>query len=158
MSTSGTPDALDPRTQLARAAELTTRTRAAAWRWVRIYLSGWAASSVALVAAIGLGGRVGMVVGLAVWGALVAVGVTWARRQGFALAVAGRRIGIGAGLWAATYGALLAVGLTVFAGDARYWVPAAVVSAVPLLAAAWWPAPAAETAADTGADVPAGAR
>ncbi|MFC8922123.1 hypothetical protein [Cellulosimicrobium sp. NPDC057127] len=139
MNTHGSPDAPDPRAQLARAAELTTRTRAAAWRWVRVYLGGWAVASAALVAAIGLGGTAGMVVALSVWGALVAIGVTWARRQGFAVAAAGRRIGIGAGLWAATYGVILAVGLTAFEGAPGYWVPAAVVSAVPLLAAAWWP-------------------
>jgi hypothetical protein len=46
------------------------------------------------------------------------------------------------------------VGMFGFEGDARYWLPAAVVSTVPLLGAAWWPAPVAEP----GADVPAGAR
>lgn len=143
MSNPGTSDAVDPRTQLARAAELTTRTRAAAWRWVRVYLSGWAVGSAALVASIGLGGTAGMLVALGAWGVLVGVGVTWARRQGFAVAAAGRRIGVGAGLWAATYGAILAVGMLAFPGDVRYWAPAAVVSAVPLLGAAWWPAPPA---------------
>ncbi len=139
MSIPGSPDDLDPRAQLARAAELTTRTRAAAWRWVRVYLSGWAVGSAALVASVGLGGTAGMLVALGAWGVLVGVGVAWARRQGFAVAAAGRRIGIGAGLWAATYGAILAVGLTGFPGSPGFWVPAAAVSAVPLLAAAWWP-------------------
>jgi len=145
--------ATDPRAQLERAAALTASTRAAGWRWVRTYLTGWAAGSVVLVLAIGLGGTPGLVAGLAGWGALVAGGVVWVQRQGFSVAAAGRRIGIGAGLWAATYGVLLAVGLLGFAGEPAYWVPAALVSALPLLAAAWWPAPAS-----AGAPLPDAAR
>ncbi|MCB7135931.1 hypothetical protein [Cellulosimicrobium marinum] len=145
-------DAQGARDRLDHAARLTATTRAAAWRWVRTYLTAWAAGSIALVLAIGLGGPVGLLVGLSGWAALVTVGVLWVRRQGFSDAAAGRRIGTGAGLWSATYGAALAVGLLAFPDAVAYWVPAALVTAAPLLAAAWWPAPA-----PTRAPVPDGA-
>ncbi|MGO1240954.1 MAG: hypothetical protein ACTMHU_05915, partial [Cellulosimicrobium funkei] len=104
-------------------------------RWVRLYLTGWAVASVGLVLAIGLGGRVGFVVGMAAWVAIVTVGATWAGRQGALAVGTRRRIAVGA-----VYGAVLVAGLVVWPGSVAYWVPAALVSAVPLLVAAWRPA------------------
>ncbi|KLN36531.1 hypothetical protein FB00_01385 [Cellulosimicrobium funkei] len=146
MSTDDTPSRTAPSpaeasSALADASRLAASTRARAWRWVRLYLTGWAAASVCLVLALGLGGRAGFVVGMSAWALLVTVGVTWAARQGAMVAGARPRLALGAGAWAVVYGATLFVGLDRFAGEVAFWVPAALVSAVPLLLAAWIPAP-----------------
>lgn len=132
---------LDAAAALDRADRLAGATRARGWRWVRLYLTGWAVASIGLVLAIGLGGRVGFVVGMAAWVAIVTVGATWAARQGALAVGTRRRIAVGAVSWAVVYGAVLVAGLVVWPGSVAYWVPAALVSAVPLLVAAWRPAP-----------------
>ena len=135
------PSPTEATSALEHAARLAASTRTRGWRWVRLYLSGWAAASVGLVLALGLGGRIGFVVGMSAWAAIVTAGVTWAARQGSMAAGTRRRLVFGAGSWALVYGATLFVGLDRFAGDVTFWVPAALVSAVPLLLAAWLPAP-----------------
>jgi hypothetical protein len=135
------PSPAEATSALEHAARLAASTRTRGWRWVRLYLSGWAAASVGLVLALGLGGRIGFVVGMSAWAVIVTAGVTWAARQGSMAAGTRRRLVFGAGSWALVYGATLFVGLDRFAGDVTFWVPAALVSAVPLLLAAWLPAP-----------------
>ncbi len=121
---------LDAAAALDRADRLATATRARGWRWVRLYLTGWAVASVGLVLAIGLGGRVGFVAGMAAWVAIVTVGATWAARQGALAVGTRRRIAVGAVSWAVVYGAVLVTGMVVWPGSVAYWVPAALVSAV----------------------------
>lgn len=134
------PDPDAARRALDRANALAGSTTTRGRRWVRTYLLGWAAASVGLVLAIGTGGTAGMIVGLIGWGLLVTAGVTWTRRQGVVPRGAGRRIGIGAGLWAAAYGLVIAVGTSSLSGDLRFWLPAAVFTAVPLVVVALLPA------------------
>jgi hypothetical protein len=133
------PDARAAADALDRAARVAHAAHAQGWRWVRIYLTGWAIGSVGLILLIGLGGAVGMVVGVAAWAVLVTVGVLWARGQGAVVAATKFRLGIGSGLWSAAYVAILALGVAIRPG-AAYWVPAALVSTVPLLLAGWLPA------------------
>ncbi len=136
-----TPDPREAAASLEDAARLAATTRTQGRRWVRLYLTGWGAASVVLVLAIGLGGRIGFFVGMAAWAAMVVAGVTWANRQGALAAGTRWRIGIGAAAWAVVYGAALVAGTYLWPGVVAYWVAAALVSAVPLLLAAWLPGP-----------------
>lgn len=122
---------------LAESSTRTTRLRGA--RWVRTYLLGWGLGSIGLVLAIGMGGQVGFFVGMAAWAALVTIGVTWASRQGFLAQGSRRRLAVAAATWAVVYGATLVVGLPGQAGNLAYWLPAALVSAVPMVVVALWP-------------------
>ncbi|MFI2703002.1 hypothetical protein [Cellulosimicrobium composti] len=135
------PDPREAAEALERVSRLAGRTRAQGWRWVRLYLTGWAVASVGLVLAIGLGGRVGFFVGMGAWAVIVAVGTTWANRQGATAPGTARRIFAGAITWAVVYGVTIFVGTTLWPGLVAFWVPAALVSAVPLLLAAWRPVP-----------------
>ena len=72
--------------------------------------------------------------------ALAPVGSPAARRPGPRAVGTRRRTAVGAVSWAVVYGAVLVAGLVVWPGSVAYWVPAALVSAVPLLVAAWRPA------------------
>ncbi|KAJ8146109.1 hypothetical protein OY671_000847 [Metschnikowia pulcherrima] len=101
---------LDAAAALDRADRLAGATRARGWRWVRLYSTGWAVASVGSVLAIGSGGRVGFVVGMAAWVAIVTVGATWAGRQGASAVGTRRRIAVGAVSWAVVYGAVLVAG------------------------------------------------
>lgn len=132
-------DAHDTLENLERAQHLAATAHARGWRWIRIYLTGWAAGGVVLVLLIGLAGTTGMIVGMAGWAVLVGVGVTWSRRQGFVVNATGRRLGVAAGLWGAAYGLVLAVGLPAASGDPAFWIPAAAFTTVPLLLAAYLP-------------------
>ncbi|QJW35336.1 hypothetical protein [Cellulosimicrobium protaetiae] len=141
------PSPAEASSALAHAARLAASTRTRGWRWVRLYLTGWAAASVGLVLTLGLGGQVGFVVGMSAWAVIVTAGVTWAARQGSMAAGTRRRLFLGAGGWAAVYGVTLFVGLDRFAGDVAFWLPAALLSTAPLLLAAWLPAPREAAAA-----------
>ena len=105
-------------------------------RWVRGYLIAFAAGSVALVLLLGLAGRAGLIAGMTIWFVLVVTAVAWSSRQRVVLPGSGRLLGIAFGVWGALYGIALAVGLTTAPGSAAYWVPAAVVVALPLLGGA----------------------
>ena len=135
------PSPAEATSALEHAARLAASTRTRGWRWVRLYLSGWGVASIGLVLSIGLGGRVGLIVGMTAWLVIVTVGVTWAGRQGAMAAGTRRRLYLGVGAWVVVYGAALFVGLYRFPGDATFWVVAAAMSALPLLLAAWLPAP-----------------
>lgn len=124
---------------LAHAESSTRLTQARGARWVRTYLLGWGLGSVGLVLAIGMGGRVGFFIGMAAWAALVTIGATWASRQGFLARGSRRRLAVAPAAWAVVYGATLVIGLPGQAGNLAYWLPAALVSAVPMVVVALWP-------------------
>jgi len=139
LTTQPAPDPREAAAALDRASRLAWTTRAQGWRWVRRYLTGWAVASVGLVLTIGLGGRAGFFVGMAVWAVVVAAGTAWSSRQGATAAGTARRIFVGAASWAVVYGVALFAGMSLWPGLVAYWVPAALVSAAPLLLAAWLP-------------------
>ncbi|MGO1561688.1 hypothetical protein CZ771_08730 [Actinomycetales bacterium JB111] len=135
-SDSSSDDALR---DLARAEELAARTAARGRRWVRIYLTTWAIASVGLLLAIGLGSQMVVIVAMSLWALLVVAGVVFSAKQGVAVTGAGGRLGTAAGLWAAVYAGSLALGVTAYTGEPWFWFAAGVLSAVPLLVAAWAP-------------------
>jgi hypothetical protein len=135
----------DAASALERASRLASSTRERGWRWIRLYLTGWAIAAAGLVLAIGLGGQPGLFIGMGAWAVIVTVGVTWSARQGTMAAGTRRRLILGAAAWAVVYGVTLFVGLDRFAGEVVFWVPAALLNTVPLLAAAWLPAPREST-------------
>ena len=136
-STAPTPQ--EAAAALAGAADRTHQARTRGARWVRTYLLGWGVGSIGLVLAIGMGGQVGFFVGMAAWAALVTIGVTWASRQGFLAHGSRKRLAAAAAAWAVVYGAILVIGLPGQAGNLAYWLPAALVSALPMGAVALWP-------------------
>ena len=129
----------DARSRLAHAEELAERTAARGRRWIRIYLTTWAVASVGLLLAIGMGSQMVLILAMSAWGLLVATGVAFSARQGVAATGAGGRLGTAAGLWAVVYAGSLAVGYSAHKGELWFWLVAGVVSAIPLLVAAWAP-------------------
>ena len=140
-STRPFPSPAQAASALEQASRLAASTRAQGWRWVRLYLTGWALAAAGLVLALGLGGRVGFFVGMSAWAGLVTVGVLWSARQGTMAAGTRRRLILGAAGWAAVFAVTLFGGLDRYAGDVAFWVVAAAVNTAPLLLAAWLPAP-----------------
>lgn len=88
-----------------------------------------------LVLILGLGNTTGKIIGLAGWGVLVAIGMSYRFRQGVLPIGGPARIGQAAGLWAATYAVILAVSVGQ-PGGLWFWVGAALITAVPLATAA----------------------
>jgi len=112
---------------------------AARGNWLRTYLLVFAAGSVAVVLLIGLDGQRGVAVGMALWFLLIAVMSWWGARQRVILRGHKRRSFVAFGGWGVLYGATLLVGEYLFAGQPAFWVPAAVITSVPLVLVACWP-------------------
>ena len=120
----------------ARAASSSLTSRGA---WLRTYLLIFAAGSLALVLLIGLGGRDGAIAGTSLWIVLISVMSWWSSRQTVILRDHKQRSFLAFGGWAVLYGVTLLVGETVFPASPAFWVPAAVISTMPLVLAALWP-------------------
>ncbi|MGQ7297397.1 hypothetical protein [Quadrisphaera sp. KR29] len=116
-------------------ADAARRGLAARGRWLAAYFAVFAAGSAAVVALIGLGGGLGTSLALAGWLVLVVAGVVWATSRPVRLRGEGWLHGLAWGVWGVVYGLVLVLGRP-HAGEAAYWVPAALVSTLPLLAAA----------------------
>lgn len=108
-------------------------------RWLRTPLLVFGIASIVLVLAVGLGGIVGMVGGSAMWLILIAVMVPWANSQPVTLRACRRRHAWALGVWGVLYWLTLLVGLLWFQGVPRFWVPGALITAVPFLVAALRP-------------------
>lgn len=117
-------------------ADSARRSLAARGRWLAAYFGAFAAGSVVVVSVIGLvRGPVGVSAAMAVWAVLISVCVAWAARRPVRLRDERRLHALAWGSWAVVYGAVLVTGELLGAG-ASYWVPAAVLTAVPLAACA----------------------
>jgi hypothetical protein len=126
--------------EAALADARTARTSlAAGGNWLRRYLFVFAAASVPLVLLIGLGGQRGATIGTMLWIFLVSVMSWWGARQRVVLRGHKRRSILAFGGWGVLYGATLLLGEYLFPGQPAFWVPAAVITAVPLVLAACWP-------------------
>ena len=124
----------------ALAGAHTARTSLAArGNWLRTYLLVFAASSVALVLLIGLDDRRGATIGTTLWICLVAVMSWWGARQRVILRGHKRRSFLAFGGWGVLYGATVLFGMFLFPGQPAFWVPAAVITPVPLVLVACWP-------------------
>ena len=142
MSNEVSPEAASNSIAQALAAKLSAQRRG--WRWVRVYLWGWAAASIGLVLILGLGNTTGKIIGFAGWGVFVAIAMAYRSRQGVLPVGAPHRIGRATGLWTATYALIVAVAVAVSVGQSGgiwFWVGAALISAAPLVVAALVPLP-----------------
>ena len=133
------PSTEQARTALGDAARAQASVAAGEARWPARYLAGFGIAIAALFPVLGLvPGPVGVSVFMAVWLLVMTVLVRYAQRQAVTRRGQGRRMGISFGGWALVYGAGVLVGESQFAGVPAYWIPMAVVVAVPFLAGAWW--------------------
>jgi len=122
------------------ASARTARTSlVAGGNWLRRYLLVFAAASVPVVLLIGLGGQRGATIGTMLWLFLVAGMSWWGARQHVVLRGHKRRSFLAFGGWGVLYGATLLVGVYLFPGQPGFWVPAAVITPVPLVLGACWP-------------------
>lgn len=108
--------------------------------WFRKYLLVFAAGSVAVVLLIGLGGRTGATIATMLWLSLVAAMSWWGTRQRVVLRGHKRRSFLSFGGWGVLYGITLVVGVYAFPGQPAFWLPAAAITAIPLVLGACWPA------------------
>ncbi|MBC3761394.1 hypothetical protein ACUN7V_05390 [Quadrisphaera oryzae] len=117
-------------------ADTARRGLAARGRWLATYFATFAVGSVVVVSVIGLvPGPVGVSLAMAAWVVLISVCVSWAARRPVRLRSEGRLHALAWGSWAVVYGVVLVTGESLGAGPS-YWLPAAVVTAVPLAACA----------------------
>lgn len=126
--------------EAALAAARTAQTSLAdRGHWLRTYLLVCAAGSVPLLLLVGLGGRVGESIGTTLWIVLCSALSWWGARQRVVLRSNKRRTVVAFGGWAVLYVAALLLGLRFFPGRPAFWVPAALVAAIPLVLVACWP-------------------
>ncbi|MBF5080557.1 hypothetical protein [Quadrisphaera sp. INWT6] len=122
------------RTALA-GADTARRGLAARGRWLAGYFGAFAVGSAVVVALIGLGGDAGTTLAMIGWVVLVSLGVAYASTRPVRLRREGRLHAAGWVSWGVVYGLVLLVGHPRH-GAAAYWLPAALLSAVPLAATA----------------------
>ena len=123
--------------ELARADVAAGRVRGHA-RWMATYFTVFGLGFGAVTVILGLVQPLAlrMTIFATCWPVLVIGMVVWARGQ--RAAPRGRFRGVWA--WVATsilYGVALFTGMSAFEGRVSYWVPAAVIVAVPLCVAGW---------------------
>lgn len=114
-------------------------TLTAGGHWLRTYLLVFATASVPVVLLIGLDGRRGAIIGTMLWLFLVAVMSWWGARQRVILRGHKRRSALAFGGWGLLYGLTLFVGVYVFNDQPAFWLPASLITAVPLVLVAYWP-------------------
>lgn len=134
MSEHAHPTADQARAALA-GADSARRGLAARGRWLASYFAAFAVGSAAVVALIGLGGDSGTTIAMIGWVLLVCLGVGWAATRPVRLRREGLLHGLAWGSWGVVYALVLAVGGPRH-GEVAYWLPAALVSTVPLLVTA----------------------
>lgn len=129
-----TPDAA--RDALANAARTSDRLRARA-RWASTKLAVTGIGMGLLTLAVGLVEKdVLAIVVFAAWGGLVAATAWWERRRTAHLPGTPERTGRYWAMSFALYAVAIACGVARPDGDVAFWVPAAVVVAVPMLVGA----------------------
>ncbi len=131
MSDDLSPD--DARAALAAAEASSARVRGPA-RWMSVYLGVFGVAFGVLTLLLGMvQGRPARAVLLAGWAVLCLGVVAWAARRPAHLAGTAARTGRYWMLTAVLYGIALAVGLPQDDAGLGYWLPAAVVVALPML-------------------------
>lgn len=124
----------------ALAVALTAQTSLAdRGHWFRRYVLVCAAGSVPLLLLVGLGGQNGAAIGTTLWIVLCSAISWWGARQRVVLRSNKRRTLLGFGGWAVLYVTALLLGLALFPNRPAFWVPAALVAAIPLVLVACWP-------------------
>ena len=107
------------------------RVLAARGRWLAAYFGAFAAGSAVVVVLIGLGGSAGTLIAMTGWVVLVSAGVAWATTRPVRLRHEGWLHALAWVTWGVVYGTVLLLG-DARPGELAYWVPAALVSALPL--------------------------
>ncbi len=125
--------------ELARAGVAAGRVRRGA-RWASTYLTMFGIAFGAVTLLLGLVEPVALRITIfaVCWPIIVIAAVVWAHRQPAAPRGFGRTWG--AWGWVGTgvlYGVALVVGTPAFEGRPAFWVPAAVIVALPLCVAGW---------------------
>lgn len=107
-------------------------------RWPRTYLLVYAIGAAATFAFVGLAGTIGIVIAAVLWPTIVVFMQRSARVRSVTERGGRQAITIGATLWSILYIAGLFIGYGFFRSDEIYWIPAALVVALPFLIAACW--------------------
>ncbi|MFF8787246.1 hypothetical protein [Streptomyces sp. NPDC015125] len=122
---------------LDRAQKLSSTVRAGA-RWYVWYQLIYGCASAVLVLSIGLLGRpYGVAIGIGLWCATITGLSVYVARQRVARRGFGVRHGVLIASWGLLYGAVLAPGTIWFPGVLAWWVPGALVVALPGLVGAY---------------------
>ncbi|MFE1765066.1 hypothetical protein ACWDBF_33765 [Streptomyces angustmyceticus] len=122
---------------LDRMQRLSSTVRDGA-RWYVRYQLVYGCASAVLVLSIGLLDRpYGVTIGIGLWCVAIAGLSVYAARQRVARRGFGRRHGIMIALWGLLYGVVLAPGTMWFPGNLAWWVPGALVVALPGLIGAY---------------------
>lgn len=117
--------------------------------WFRTYLLVFAAAAIPLLLLIGLDRQRGAMIATPLWLLLCSAMSWWAARQRVVLRGNKGRSFLAFGGWGVLYGAALVLGLELDVRRAAFWVPAALVTAVPLILAACWPTNRSEQSGPT---------
>ncbi|TXR55286.1 hypothetical protein [Quadrisphaera setariae] len=116
-------------------ADTARRGLTARGRWLAGYFGAFAVGSVVVVLLIGLGGDTGTTLAMIGWVLLVSLGVGYAATRPVRLRREGRLHALAWLSWGVVYAVALLGGHPRH-GELAYWLPAALVTAVPLLATA----------------------
>jgi hypothetical protein len=130
-------EAMEPATALARAQELDATVRSGSRWYVRYQLIYAGAAAVAVFSLGLLNSPSGVAIVTACWMSVIAALIVYAIRQPVTRRGFGRRHTIMILAWALLYQAVLFPGVFWFQGDLTWWLPGAVVVALPGLVGAY---------------------
>ncbi|MGW5880086.1 hypothetical protein ACWFMI_26410 [Nocardiopsis terrae] len=106
-------------------------------RWYAVYGFGFGLTSMVLLLIIGITGTVtGVLVGLAFYLVMLTALILYSRRQPVQPLGYARLHNWGIGVWAPVYATAVVAGSIFFQGESAWWVPMAVLSALPTSVAA----------------------
>ncbi len=122
---------LDPAAALAQAERLKTMMNRHS-RWVVRYQLMYGAASFVMILALGLlDAPLGVVVSMVIWLPATTALSVYAARQPVAYRGMAKTHGVMIGTWAVLYGIVLYPGIRFFPGNLAWWLPGAVLVAVP---------------------------
>ena len=130
----GTPTAAEAASALRRHRRIDQTVRARSG-WYRRYLLIFGAGSVLTALLVGLAPFPGSTVGTVVWVCLCAGLEEWSRRQPVSRSGKSRRHRWVIATWALAWAAVVVPGSVWFRGNPAWWVPGALVMALPALVA-----------------------
>lgn len=114
-------------------------TLAAGGNWLRTYLLVFAAASVPLLLLAGMGRLRGALIATVLWLLLCTVISWWGLRQRVVLRGAKGRSALAFGGWGVLNTAALMLGGQLDTRRPAFWVPAALITVLPLILVACWP-------------------
>ncbi|GAB3205260.1 hypothetical protein ACQEU5_02070 [Marinactinospora thermotolerans] len=128
----------EARTALTTAGVIDAKVRATG-RWYASWAACYAVLTAGCTAVLGLFPGPGViVVATLTWASAIALLTALAQRRSATVPRGqGRRHGMMILAWALLYGAVLLIGLYLFPGEPAWWIPGALLTAVPPAVAAW---------------------